>query len=235
VAADPPDGETGAGVAVRRPLWNWIIVLVAVAIGAVVIYLALTNSPIGSQEEFEDLLDELGWWAPVFYIMSMAVLQPLGIPGLVFMVPAALVWPAGEAIGYSWIGNMLASSIAFVFARRFGQGRLRPRIPERILRYEQRVIDREYISITLLRVFTGQLVAADWFLGLSRVRVLPFLVGTGLGIIPGILLAVYAGSGFVELFVARPLLTGGLVVGAIVGWRILKRRTAGRSITPADE
>jgi len=190
------------------------------------IVVAVLNSPLGSEEEFEELLDDMGWWAPVVYILSMALLQPLGVPGLVFMVPAGLVWPAGPAIAYSWIGNMIASSIAFVFARRYGRERLRPRIPERILRYEQRVIDREYISITALRVLTGQLVAADWFLGLSKVRVLPFLVGTGLGIIPGILLAVFLGSGIVEAFVDRPILTGSLLVAAVVAWRVAKRRRA---------
>jgi uncharacterized membrane protein YdjX (TVP38/TMEM64 family) len=225
VAAESADAGSD-DPAVRRPRWKLLLFGVVLAVAATLIYLAVSNSPIGSQEEFEELLDDLGWWAPVVYVLSMAVFQPLGVPGLLFMVPAALVWDAPYAIAYSWIGNMTASCIAFVFARRYGRERLRPRIPERILRYEQRIADREYLSVTALRVLTGQLVAADWFLGLSTVRVAPFLVGTGLGIIPGILLAVFVGSGIVELFIERPLLTLGLTAVGVIGWRLLKRRRA---------
>ena len=233
MAAEPPEEESSPAGTRRHSVWYWVILLVGLAVAAGVIYLAISNSPIGSQDEFEEWLEDLGWWAPVVYILSMALLQPLGMPGLLFMVPAGLVWPAGYAIGYSWIGNMLASSIAFVFARRYGRERLRPRIPERILRYEQRVVDREYVSITSLRVLTGQFVAADWFLGLTKVRVLPFLVGTGIGIIPGILLAVFAGSGIVEAFVARPILTGAVIAAAVAVWLIAKRRRA-RGATQAS-
>jgi uncharacterized membrane protein YdjX (TVP38/TMEM64 family) len=227
----PSSGE--AASAARRPLWLrvglWL--LVGAALAGLIIGVLL--SPVGSAAEFEDWLDGLGWWAPAVYICSMALLQPLGVPGLLFMVPAALVWPAGYAIGLSWIGNMIASTIAFVFARRYGRERLRPMIPERILRYEQRVIDRQYLSVTALRVFTGQLVGADWFLGLSKVRVRPFLVGTGIGIIPGILLAVFVGSGVVEAFVERPILTGALIVAAVVLWQVAKRRRSRQADQPS--
>lgn len=225
MAAQRTDSSSEKGEPVRRrPLWLTVGLCSLVGLALVAVGVGVYLSPIGSAEEFEEWLDGLGWLGPFVYVCSMALLQPLGVPGLLFMVPAALVWPAGYAIGLSWIGNMIASTIAFVFARRYGQERLRPFIPERILRYEQRIVEREYLSITALRVFTGQLVGADWFLGLSKVRFLPFLVGTGIGIIPGILLAVFVGSGIVEAFVERPILTGALTIAAVVAWMVAKRR-----------
>ena len=71
---------------------------------------------------------------------------------------------------------------------------------------------------------TGQLTPADWLLGVSTVRMRAFLIGTGLGIIPGIVLAVTVGSAGVDLLSerwARWVLFGGLI--AFAAFRRIRR------------
>ena len=122
----------------------------------------------------------------------MWLLQPAGVPGAVFMVPAAVVWPIPTAIALSWIGNMGASSIAFVMARWFAHDWAQARLPERLRRWDTRLAGGSTLQVTwqvtLLRFVTGQLTPADWLLGVSTVSARAFLVGTGIGIIPGIVL-----------------------------------------------
>ena len=145
-------------------------------------------------DEIERLLTETGVWGPVVFVAIMWVFQPIGLPGVIFMVPAGLVWSTPQAVLLSWIGNMGASTIAFAFARWIGRDWAERHIPPRMARWNDRFDNERIWPVFLLRLFTGMLPPADWLLGVSKVRWRPFLIGTGLGIIPGILLNVIAGA-----------------------------------------
>lgn len=146
----------------------------------------------------ESLVDRLGWWGPVVFILLMWSIQPFGVPGAVFMVPASVLWPTWLALALSWVGNMGASCLAFVFARWLGRHWVQSRIPVRVARYDQRLKAGGIRDVTMLRIVTGQLPPADWLLGVSSVGWRPFLIGTGIGILPGIALIVVGGGGLLR-------------------------------------
>ncbi len=202
-----------------------LILGVVVVIGVVVVSLAVTHGWTDS-DEIERLLTESGAWGPIVFILIMWIFQPFGIPGLVFMVPAGLVWPGPEAVLYSWIGNMGASSIAFAFARWIGRDWAQQHIPPRIQAWNTRIADDAVRPVFILRVFTGMLPPADWLLGISSVRWRPFLIGTAFGIIPGILVNVLAGASLFSYLSER----GGngrlllLIVAVVAIRQVLKRR-----------
>lgn len=179
--------------------------------------------------EVEAFLTESGAWGPLVFVLVMWMVQPFGVPGTVFMVPAALVWPWPTAVGLSWIGNMGASTIAFAFARWVAHDWAQARIPPRIAAYNARLARGGTREVTVLRVITGQLPPADWLLGVSPVGWRPFLVGTGLGIVPGIVLMVVVGAGVVEWVLAEPiwlvaLLPAGLAL--LIARRMARARRA---------
>jgi uncharacterized membrane protein YdjX (TVP38/TMEM64 family) len=133
----------------------------------------------------------------------MAIFQPLGLPGVVFMVPAGLVWPVPLAVALSWLGTMIASTIAFGFARWIGRDWAQQHIPPRLAKWNDRFDGDRIWPVFLLRVVTGMLPPADWLLGVSKVRWRPFLIGTALGIIPGILLNVTVGANLFSWLIQR--------------------------------
>lgn len=95
-------------------------------------------------------------------------------------------------------------------------------------RYDDRLETGGIWPVVLLRLVFGQLPPADWLLGVTKVSTRNFLVGTGIGIIPGVVLFVVAGGGFIEFFgdlstsTRRILLA--IIVTLAVGRRLWTRR-----------
>ena len=197
------------------PVRKVVVAASMLALAAAVVASGLGDA-LADVEAVEEFLRDRGWLGPVVFVAVMWALQPLGVPGVVFMVPASLVWSAPGAIALSWIGNMGASFLAFAFARWVARDWAQARLPERFRRWDARLAGGGVVQVAMLRVATGQLTPADWLLGISSVRVRSFLVGTGVGIVPVIVIVVVAGASLGEWFFAEPWRWAGglaLVVG----------------------
>ncbi|MEQ8841319.1 MAG: VTT domain-containing protein [Acidimicrobiales bacterium] len=184
-------------------------------------------------ERVEEFFTERGAVGPVVFVLAMWALQPAGVPGLVFMVPAAVVWPLPTAMLLSWVGNMGASSIAFAMARYLARDWVQQRMPTRLRGWDRRLADGGLVQVILLRVITGQFTPADWVLGVSTVGAGTFLVGTAIGIIPGIVLAVTLGGGIIDLLGERWMRVS--VLAAVVvalGIRRARRARRARGLAP---
>jgi uncharacterized membrane protein YdjX (TVP38/TMEM64 family) len=190
------------------------VLVAALAAATVTVGLATDLGP--SAGDVDRWLSDSGPWGPLAFVASMWLIQPLGVPGVMWMVPAGLIWAWPVAAALSWIGNMGASTIGFGFARWAGREWVARRLPPRLRALDTRLADRGLAPVVGLRVVTGQLAPADWFLGVSSVRWSTFLVGTGIGIVPGILLAVVAGGGVVEWVGAQDPLVWGLAAVAVL-------------------
>jgi uncharacterized membrane protein YdjX (TVP38/TMEM64 family) len=208
---------------------NRKVVAFTVLVTAVVLFFVLGGYGwITGDGNIEQLLTETGVLGPLIFVLVMWCTQPLGVPGFVYMVPAGIVWPYPLAITLSWIGNLGASYIAFMFARWFARDWVRYRIPPRMHRYDDRLEQGGLRPIILLRLVFGQLPPADWLLGVTKVTQRNFLIGTGIGIIPGVVFFVVAGGSLVDVFRDMPILarriTIGILIGLAVGRRVWKRR-----------
>ena len=205
-------------MAVRR-VFAVLIVIVIVAVAV------MLNQTI-SASDVEAFLVERGWLGPLVFVVTMWILQPLLLPGPVFMVPASLVWSAPAAIALSWVGNIGASFIAFAFARWVARDWAQQRLTDRLRAWDGRVEHGGVREVALLRLFTGQITPADWLLGVSSVRLTPFFVGTAIGIIPSVVLVVLVGASVGDWLFAEPSRWGGvLVVIAVLGtWRRTRHR-----------
>jgi uncharacterized membrane protein YdjX (TVP38/TMEM64 family) len=198
-----------------------LTVVGAIAI-SVLVALALDGlDVIRDQDRIEDFLTESGPWGPVVFMLCFVALQPLSLPGAVLIIPATFVWPWWEVAIYSLAGGMLASTLGFALSRWLARDWVRERIPRRLEPWEQRVSDHGFWATVALRLLTGYAPAADWLLGVSRVRVAPFLAGTLVGLAPTTLAASIWGDdavrGLRDLPVALtvPVLVAVAVVGAI--------------------
>lgn len=200
--------------------------VVAAAVVGVAAWLLATGalSGLSDQDAFQERIQGWGALAPIGFVAIMWVVQPFGVPGVVFMVPASLVWSAPVACALSWIGNMGASTIAFEATRRVGQDWVRSRIPERLHRFDDRLAAGGVWPILLLRLVTGQIPAADWLLGVSSVRRVPFLIGTGIGVIPTIVLMVVFGADIIAWLTEHPIAFVPLVALAVIRRAMQKRR-----------
>lgn len=197
----------------------------------------------------ERFVNDAGAVGPLVFVVSMWLVQPFGLPGTLWMVPAGVVWPWPMAVLLTWVGNMGASTIAFYFARVVGRDWVSPRLPAQVRAFDERRLATGGTGfIVVLRLATGQLAPADWLLGVSKVSTRTFLVGTGLGIVPGIVIAVLGGPAALTWVSRLPVAAQmGVVVCAAAlvvvvalrrqkiggGW-LARRRGSRRSRAPAE-
>jgi uncharacterized membrane protein YdjX (TVP38/TMEM64 family) len=209
---------------VNRP--RLFVILGVLAAGALFVALGGWDF-IRDSDRVEEFFTERGALGPIVFVLAMWALQPAGVPGAIFMVPAAVVWPLPTAMGLSFVGNMGASTIAFLMARYLVYDWAQARMPDRLRTWDERIESGGIIQVMLLRVVTGQFTPADWLLGVSKVQLRAFFAGTAIGIIPGIVLVTTLGGGIVELLGDRRVRLP--LVIALVAFGIVRRLRRGRA------
>ncbi len=212
-----------------------IAALIALALVAIAFVALGGLSWIVEDGNVQGLLTDTGAVGPIIFVVVMWVTQPFGVPGFVYMAPAGMVWPFPLAIALSWIGNMGSSYLGFAFARWVARDWVKARIPPRMHGFDARLAEGGLTPIVGLRLVFGQLPPADWLLGVTRVGTPTFLLGTGIGIIPGAVVAVVAGGGLIRFLLNLPAATAvsavaALAIGAagLMLWR--RHRRGGRPV-----
>jgi len=224
------DGRSGAR-RTRRTL-SLGIALVAFA-GVVSLWLFdLVPGPA----EATTALRDAGPAGALLYVAAFTVLQPWGLPGSLFVVPASLVWPPAVAFGLSWIGANLAAAVAFLFARWAGRDWARGRLGPRFRAYEQRLEEHALATVVTLRLLFVSAPPASWLLGISGVSLRTCLLGSAIGFVPGVALITLIGNRGLAASQDRSatsLLLLGLVVAAFVLYQHRARRADRNAILVA--
>ena len=182
-----------------RSLHRWLRFGLGLAILAVAVALLLSNVHDSlSPESVRQRLLDLGPWGSVLFVLTFAALQPFGVSAHVFIIAASLVWSPGFGALLSWIGALAASCVAFAFARYMGRGWVQARLPDRMRRWDDRLARDGFRTVLVLRVLFFTFGPMQLMLGVSRVRFVPFLAASGLGLAPMIVLESYVGANIVS-------------------------------------
>jgi uncharacterized membrane protein YdjX (TVP38/TMEM64 family) len=183
-------------------------------------------------ERVRSLLTESGAWGPVLYIVCFALVEPLGVPALLFIIPAAFVWPLPVAFAFSWIAAVGAGIAGFGFARWIARDLVQRHLPARFHRFDRQLTERALLTVIVVRLVFFLAPPAHWVLGVSRVPFGTFVLGTAIGFAPGVALMTVAGPALVEFWnsVERPGLWIGLaLLAVVVGRRGIRRLRSRRS------
>ena len=168
------------------------------------------------RERIESFFNDSGLFGPVLYVLAFVAAQPLSLPGAALIIPATFVWDWWEVFAYSMLGGIIASSLGFSISRWLAQDWVRRRLPQRFIGWEKRFVDHALLSTIALRLVTGYAPAADWFLGISKVRWREFVIGTILGLIPATFLFSYYGDDTVRWVQDAPLIAVAVVLLAVI-------------------
>lgn len=188
-ALDPP----------RRTRRRRLLVVGLVVTAFVVARRSGLTDLLGDEDRLQELIDDAGWMAPFLYTMVFTVLVPVGVPGLVFVLPAAVVFPAPTAIAVCLVAGYLSSGAGVWFARTVGRQTVEARMPASFRKWDERIARRGLVAVLALRILTYLAAPADWLLGLSSIPTRTIVIGTGIGLVPPTLLYVIAGGGVLDL------------------------------------
>jgi len=215
-------------------------------LAGVALVAALAYGGLFDRMRAENLRSEIEAWG---------ALGPLAFMGLMicgFFVPAPLivlvgiggaVFGAASAFVYGWIAAIVGTTLSFLLARgvfyRYTRGIAESDRFRRLRAIDGRLAEHGFVTVLGLRLLFFLAPPLSWLLGVTRVRLRDYLLGTAIGITPGLGVTVYLGDAVSEAESARALLTPqivvpGLLVGAfliasgVFGRRFLARRAAHR-------
>jgi uncharacterized membrane protein YdjX (TVP38/TMEM64 family) len=114
----------------------------------------------------------------------------------------AVAFLAGYAFGFV-TGSLIASAAvtlgciaAFAYARMLGRSFVQRHFGRRIAKFDAVLADRPFLTTLLIRFLpVGSNVATNLIAGVSRVRGIPFILGSAAGYLPQTIVFVLIGSG----------------------------------------
>jgi uncharacterized membrane protein YdjX (TVP38/TMEM64 family) len=181
---------------------------------------------LAEPERIRTLLSETGVLGPLFWLLAFACLEPFGLPGALFMLPASLLWPPEIAIPMCVAGATGAGVVAFVLARWIGPASIVARLPERVRRLTSKARERGFRTALVVRLVLFLFPPAHWALSISGIRFTPFLLGSALGFVPGMTVWVLVTREFAHRLEGLPVWEAALLgvaalalAGAVFWWR----------------
>jgi uncharacterized membrane protein YdjX (TVP38/TMEM64 family) len=185
------------------------------------------------RERLREAVTAAGPFGPLLYLALFSVLEALGVPGLVFIGVAIVVWPPWQAFLLVWAGSLGAGCVGFAFARTIGRRWVAEHLPERFRRFDARLATSGLRYVIAVRLVFYLATPAHWLIGLSGVPFRTAFVGSLIGFLPPSALWTFAGGSFLEWIGRQPprsFAAVAAVVGALVAARLVWRRR--RSAVP---
>lgn len=164
-----------------------------------------------AQGDIMGVLMSLGFFAPIVYIVIYIIRPLVFFPTSILTPLSAVVF--GPFLGwiYTFIGENIAASVAFLVARYFGG--------DVISKFKKlKLIDSELTKHGLRTIIFLRLVplfpfdVVNFGLGLTSVRFKEYVIGTAMGVLPGLTAYIFLGAS---------LLSGMYILPTIVGFLLL--------------
>lgn len=200
----------------KRQEAKWLLIIAVASIVAgfgidLVIGRVISLKP----ERIGDWLDGLGFWAPLAYMLVLAlavVVSP--IPSVPLDIGAGLAFGLLWGVVYTLIGAEIGGLVAFGLARWLGRPWLTRRLPagamSRIDELAERLGGRALLIMRLLPVFNFDWVS--YAAGLTTISTRLFAVATLVGMIPPVIAIVAVGATLPTRPAISAVIFGGLVL-----------------------
>ncbi|NLY94607.1 MAG: VTT domain-containing protein [Myxococcales bacterium] len=201
---------------------------------ALLVYLAYTQGWVDllkRPDELAAMVRDAGALGVAAYLAVFVVLASAGVPAVVFMVPAPLLWPWPLAVLVAIVGGMISSVLGFLMARYVLRDFVRKKIPPRLLRPEPASEREAFKSIVISRLVLFIIPPTNWAYGLSSVSTRTYVVATFVGALPGFFFYTLAGGAFFAWLGGMPKWVWGIAAAVVVAFVVFRRRRM-RALTP---
>lgn len=172
--------------------------------------------------------------APFLLLLAYVLLTSLMFPITVLFFATAALFDPVPAFLYAMTGCLAAGAVNYGLGLALGRDTVRNLAGRRVNRLSRRLARRGVITMAIVRLFpVAPYVVVNLVAGASHIRFRDYLLGTAIGMAPGILLITVFTDLAARLLrgpsTENVLLLAGLVIvaGAVtlwIRWRIIKRR-----------
>ena len=194
-----------------------------------IVYLWWTGllAELSDADRIRSWLDQAGPFGPLLFFLVVFALLPIFLAGPPIWLSSS-VWPLPLALFYSLVAGILAGIPFFLLVRRWGRNWAQGRIPERVRRWEERLEAHPISTVMILRLLLWINPAVDLLVGISKVSLRDYLIGTVVGLIPPTIFQVVVGAKGIEWAQRAPgwvWFVLGSLVAVILLIRAIRRRS----------
>lgn len=181
-----------------------IILGVGVLVGLLALAAAWRWTPLGEWLTVERLVSISGEvskapWGGALAIVSFVVGSMLAVPVTLLIATSAMIFGPGYGFLYSLLGGILSAAVNFGIGQFLGRDAIRRLAGKRINRLSARISRRGLLTVIALRVVpAAPFVVVNLVAGASRIRFRDFILGTLLGMAPGILAISFFAEGLLS-------------------------------------
>lgn len=223
------EGEDGSSPMVRvLRIGSWVV-----GIGVAGYFISQTWSGVFEERDLRDLLAPLAdspYGIPLF-LLIFVVATVLAAPMNLFVIATTVIFNAWIAVAVSMTGCLLSAAVSYGLGRHFGKPLAEKIVGDRVESLSSALANRGIWSIAALRLMPlAPYGVMNLAAGVSNLRFRVFMIGSAIGLLPGVLGVVLFTRQFLVAVTDpgwKTWLTLGLVVAALGGaaWWIRKRLT----------
>jgi len=201
-----------------------------------------------SIERMRALIDGAGPLGPLVFIAIFISGFFLPGPEMISVAFGGVLFGTVWGFVYSWIACVIGTALPFILVRygaqEWAQRALHDRFP-RFRALDDRLEHHGVLTVALLRLVFFLAPLLNWSLGATRLLFRDYVIGTGIGILPGIGLTVFLADRIAETGFSSELLTLEVVgpaavlavligIGVAVGHRMMRRSAAARQASGGE-
>ena len=208
------------------------LVGLAIVVGVVAFVVVEAGLDLDAVREF---VAESGSIAPVLFVLTYATLTVVLVPGAILTTTGGLLFGIAAGSLLTIIGATLGATTAFLIARATGRDAVDRLASGRVATVDEWLGQRGFLAVFSMRMVPlVPFNMSNYAAGVTAIRLRDFVLGTSLGIIPGVVVYTIIGARADDP--ASPLFLGAvaaLVVLAIAGglWLRRRRSTGGTAAT----
>jgi phospholipase D1/2 len=222
-------------------LWRHIIVIALLVAGLTAVWRLTPLADVVTPEAITEWARHFAgqWWAPLVVLVAYT-------PACVVMFPRPLITLAAVVAFGPWLGFvygmsgiLLAALATYLAGRMFRRETVRRISGEKLNRMTTALRRRGLLAMTALRLVPLAPFAVEGLVaGAIRIRVLDYVLGTFLGMLPGVLAATIFGDQ-IETALRDPSqvnywLVAGVVIVLLIGSLVVKKWLARMETVPAE-
>lgn len=188
-------------------------------------------------EAAEDLRAAMAdhWWGPVLFVVAYALRPLVLFPAAVLTVLGGLAFGLVAGVWWTLLASGLSTVVTYAVGRFFGSEGTADRLGSLLGGRIGRAVDRPFETTLLMRLVYVPFDAVGYVAGFLRLRPVPFLTGSLLGTVPGIVAFVGFGASVRSLDEGTPSVDWRIAAASLVlavGGIVVARRLREPRPTP---
>ncbi|MGJ3263007.1 MAG: VTT domain-containing protein [Salinarimonas sp.] len=163
-----------------------------------------------------------GPWAPALVVLAFLLGGLLVFPVTVLIAVTGMMFSPATALAVASAGVLVSAAVLYLIGRALGRRALEKRMGRRTRAISRALADRGVIAVAALRMLpVAPFSIVNLVIGASRIGVVDYLIGTALGMAPGIVMLTLLGTRLAEVLADPEPRTLLWLALAVIAWLAL--------------